>query len=289
MSNRNSKNVWSANEIAPLEFCSLSRAARLLKCEIEDLLHWHDVGAITLCLRLPDIKGKLITETDNQKNDIFKLYLENVITLNELATVKKAWSHHSKLASILTEHKAAVKTKIKVKNHITTYETPAFAAGIWSIISRDLFDLLDSDENHYEPMVEAISPSDKILLCLFIPDDQECINKSTSNIFITKEFIEKIYHHALNGTEMPLMHGTRKLEDKNKHEKKIISPQKEKLSEFIKFLIKTNPTISKNILSTSANNRHKLFKEYIEDLRKKGIEVDYDIPSSPTLERYLKL
>ncbi|MDK2634835.1 hypothetical protein QMZ93_16000 [Pantoea stewartii subsp. indologenes] len=201
----------------------------------------------------------------------------------------KAWSHHSKLFSILEENRGRVETKVTVKNDITTYETPVFAAGIWSITSRDLFDLLDNDEKYYESIVGVISPSNKILLCLFIPDDQKCISPSISNIFITKESIEKIYSHALSGMEMPLIHGAKKLEDKNKNEKIAISPQKEKLSDFIKFLIKTNPNLSKNILSTTANNRHKLFKEYIDNLRKKGIEIDYDIPSSPTLERYLKL
>lgn len=289
MSNRNSKNVWSANEIAPLEFCSLLRATRLLKCEIEDLLHWHDIGAITLCLRLSQIKGKLITETHNNKDDIFKLYNENFITLNELARVQKLWSYHSKLFSIKKENTERLESKVVIKNDIAKYETPAFASGIWSMTSRNLLDLLNNDEKHYESIIEVFSPSSKIKSCLFYSDNQECMDISISNIFITKKHIEKIYSHAISGNEMPLIDGAKRFDDDNKNEKTIISPQKEKLSEFIKFLIKTNPTISKNILSTTANNRHKLFREYMETLRKKGIEVDYDIPSSPTLERYLKL
>lgn len=289
MSNRNRKNVWSANEIAPLEFCSLSRAISLLKCEIEDLFHWHDVGSITLCLRLSETKGKLITEIHNKKDDVFKLYNENIMTLNELARVKKLWSHHSKLFSIKKENMERLEPKVVVKNDITKYEIPAFAAGIWSITSRNLLDLLNNTEKHYESITAIISPSSQIMSCLFHPDNQECMDVSISNIFITKKYIEKIHSHAISGNEMPLIDGAKNFDDDNKNEKTIISPHKEKLSEFIKFLIKTNPTISKNILSTTANNRHKLFREYIENLRRKGIEVDYDIPSSPTLERYLKL
>ncbi|EBN7450075.1 TPA: hypothetical protein HJH17_004487, partial [Salmonella enterica] len=70
---------------------------------------------------------------------------------------------------------------------------------------------------------------------------------------------------------------------------KSISPQKEKLSNFIRFLIQSNPTLNKNILSTTANNRHKILRDYLDELKSKGTDIDYEIPSSPTLERYLNL
>ncbi|HFZ3584087.1 TPA: hypothetical protein ACWO8B_004987, partial [Salmonella enterica subsp. enterica serovar Muenchen] len=65
--------------------------------------------------------------------------------------------------------------------------------------------------------------------------------------------------------------------------------QKEKLSNFIRFLIQSNPTLNKNILSTTANNRHKILRDYLDELKSKGTDIDYEIPSSPTLERYLNL
>lgn len=37
-------------KLLPLEYCSLDRAARLLGCEVQDLLHWGSIGAIKLCL-----------------------------------------------------------------------------------------------------------------------------------------------------------------------------------------------------------------------------------------------
>lgn len=36
----------------PLEYCRLDRAARLLGCEISDLIHWGAIGAINLCYYL---------------------------------------------------------------------------------------------------------------------------------------------------------------------------------------------------------------------------------------------
>ncbi len=41
-------NVWKENRIAPLEYCSFERAAKLLNCECEDLIHWNKTGAISI-------------------------------------------------------------------------------------------------------------------------------------------------------------------------------------------------------------------------------------------------
>lgn len=43
------------NEIfIPLEYCTPSRAARLLGCELEDIFHWYEIGAIKLFLKLDE-------------------------------------------------------------------------------------------------------------------------------------------------------------------------------------------------------------------------------------------
>lgn len=41
-------------KLLPLEYCTVERAARLLVCEVEDINHWHEIGAIELCVRLED-------------------------------------------------------------------------------------------------------------------------------------------------------------------------------------------------------------------------------------------
>lgn len=43
----------TGNPLLPLEYCKLGRAARMLGCEVEDLIHWGAIGAIKLCLRNP--------------------------------------------------------------------------------------------------------------------------------------------------------------------------------------------------------------------------------------------
>lgn len=48
------RNIWKLNNLPPMEYCSLARAQKLLNCELEDILHWHDIGAINLCLKQPN-------------------------------------------------------------------------------------------------------------------------------------------------------------------------------------------------------------------------------------------
>lgn len=53
------RNIWKLNNLPPMEYCSLARAQKLLNCELEDILHWHDIGAINLCLKLNPTPGIL--------------------------------------------------------------------------------------------------------------------------------------------------------------------------------------------------------------------------------------
>lgn len=39
------------SKLLPLEYCKLDRAAKLLGCEVEDILHWGKIGAINICVK----------------------------------------------------------------------------------------------------------------------------------------------------------------------------------------------------------------------------------------------
>ncbi|WP_283131449.1 hypothetical protein [Enterovibrio norvegicus] len=47
--------------LLPLEYCTVERAARLFGCEIEDIFHWQEIGAIDLCAKLDEVPCKAIT------------------------------------------------------------------------------------------------------------------------------------------------------------------------------------------------------------------------------------
>lgn len=292
MSHKNEKNIWVLNKIPPLEYCSISRAAKLLNCEIEDFLHWHDVGVITLGINLQKTKGVLRIKIGNHnaEDNPLQLYFDGNLTFNELTRINKIWSRHSKVYKLITAKDELILPLIHKNTLSTTYELNCFISDIWSIDSRNLSVLLKDTGNVFEETkLSALTPSDKILSNSFQPEIDERPVINLDNIFITKETIDKIYTHALSGKPLPFMEDLINPDENESHDIKQILPHKEKLSNFIRFLIQSNPTINKNILSTTANNRHKILREYLEDLKSKGTEIDYDIPSSPTLERYLNL
>lgn len=83
-------------KLLPLEYCTVERAARLLGCEVEDINHWHEIGAIELCVRLdgapccavvsPVIQPEQITDMPDELTDEVREQLAN--TLSEVGLVR---------------------------------------------------------------------------------------------------------------------------------------------------------------------------------------------------------
>ena len=60
MSDNTRLNVWERNSIPVMEFCSLKRAAELLNCQIDDLIHFAQIGIIEFCLELNGFEAALM-------------------------------------------------------------------------------------------------------------------------------------------------------------------------------------------------------------------------------------
>ncbi|MBR7530628.1 hypothetical protein KC248_07075 [Klebsiella michiganensis] len=60
MSDNTRLNVWERNNIPVLEFCSLKRAADLLDCQVNDLIHFAQIGIIEFCLELNGFEAALM-------------------------------------------------------------------------------------------------------------------------------------------------------------------------------------------------------------------------------------
>lgn len=64
MSKNKEMNVWVRNNIPALEFCSLPRSAELLGCQISDLIHFAQIGAVEFCLKF-DRFQVVLAQTDS--------------------------------------------------------------------------------------------------------------------------------------------------------------------------------------------------------------------------------
>lgn len=59
--------------LLPLEYCKLDRAARMLDCELEDILHWAEIGVIDVKYKVTD-QNRLYGECELDKKDLAWLF-----------------------------------------------------------------------------------------------------------------------------------------------------------------------------------------------------------------------
>lgn len=62
-------------KLPPLEYCRLDRASRLIGCEVEDFIHWHEVGSIQLCVHFESADD---IQSGISAFNLMKLYEEGV-------------------------------------------------------------------------------------------------------------------------------------------------------------------------------------------------------------------
>ncbi|STS92355.1 Uncharacterised protein [Klebsiella variicola] len=135
------RNIWKLNNLPPMEYCSLARAQKLLNCELEDILHWHDIGAINLCLKLNPTRGTLkIAVLSHQEKDV-------TTALNPLASAEEVetfWSPHSHIRSILRLDGDIPIVETLRGNTVTQFNVKVSASGLWHPHSRNLMALLEA-------------------------------------------------------------------------------------------------------------------------------------------------
>ncbi|HGF3677451.1 TPA: hypothetical protein ACF4EV_002168 [Vibrio parahaemolyticus] len=76
--------------LLPLEYCSVNRAARLLGCEVGDILHWMEINAINAYFRFSQ-SG--LGDDDNENSYTLKGYGTNVVE-PEISDEVNNWMEH---------------------------------------------------------------------------------------------------------------------------------------------------------------------------------------------------
>ncbi|WP_275348248.1 hypothetical protein [Xenorhabdus bovienii] len=88
------KNIWQDNKIPEREYCSVKRAAELLRCSSDDVFYWAGENYIQLCVKLYDIHCKLLVALGNSNIDIDRemlltFYMELALSDNPSEYLKK--------------------------------------------------------------------------------------------------------------------------------------------------------------------------------------------------------
>lgn len=285
---RKERNIWKLNNLPPLEYCSISRAKKLLNCEIEDLLHWHDIGAISLCTKLGRTNGTLkgAFQHDQGGNN---LYFLNAPNIDELSISERAWSRHSKINKIFKFKDSEPNQEAQYGMPVTQLKLRVSVSGLWYCHTRNLTEILETPDGMItEQKISIISPATDVLFCHFIPDEDERPTITLSKLYITCQAIEKIYEHTISSRPLELSEKTLNIpEDKDMATPSSIM-QNKLLIEFINHIIQSNPHFSENIVNATENRKNKIFDIAMDKLRSEGVVSSYGSINLPASEYTFK-
>lgn len=200
-------NVWKENRIAPLEYCSFERAAKLLNCECEDLIHWNKIGAISIAFEPKNLAGDLsVSFYENAADNIERYNLSYNITA-EL-------SFYGSIFNSKRGHKEGVYF------HQSRYgfNFSGYINGLWIISSGIINEnngVFITNKNHKgHNLFHPVSRSDEICSVFFIYKGEEEFSLELSELFITRLDIEKIWTATILGEPMDSYFTGKPREDK---------------------------------------------------------------------------
>lgn len=270
------RNIWKLNNLPPMEYCSLARAQKLLNCELEDILHWHDIGAINLCLKLNPTRGTLkIAVLSHQEKDV-------TTALNPLTSAEEVetfWSPHSHIRSILRLDDDIPMVETLRGNTVTQFNVKVSASGLWHPHSRNLMALLETpDDILYENRLSMMLPDKPFVYCHFIPDEDEYSAISLNRIYITSQAIEKIYAHSISARPMDVTKNSLLEQTSYIHQELTVLPQNEVLLEFIHYLIQSHTVFNEKLQNMAEPDKTQLFHHILERLKEEGMLRENTLP-----------
>lgn len=281
---RKERNIWKLNNLPPLEYCSISRAKKLLNCEIEDLLHWHDIGAINLCIKMGKTNGTLkgVFQHDQSSNN---LYFLNAPNIDELSINERSWSRHSIINKIFKFNDSEANQEAQYGMPITQLKLRVSVSGLWYYHTRNLMEILETPDGMItEERISIISPATNVLFCHFIPDEDERPTITQSKLYITSQAIEKIYEHTISSRPLELSEKALHLPEEQDMATPSTIMQNKLLIEFINHIIQSNPHFGDNMLNATDNKKNKLFNRAMDKLRSEGVVSSYGSINLPTSE-----
>ncbi|MEP9899790.1 hypothetical protein [Klebsiella variicola] len=270
------RNIWKLNNLPPMEYCSLARAQKLLNCELEDILHWHDIGAINLCLKLNPTRGTLkIAVLSHQEKDV-------TTALNPLTSAEEVetfWSPHSHIRSILRLDDDIPMVETLRGNTVTQFNVKVSASGLWHPHSRNLMALLETpDDILYENRLSMMLPDKPFVYCHFIPDEDEYSAISLNRIYITSQAIEKIYAHSISARPMDVTKNSLLEQTSYIYQELTVLPQNEVLLEFIHYLIQSHTVFNEKLQNMAEPDKTQLFHHVLERLKEEGMLRENTLP-----------
>lgn len=198
--------------LLPLEYCRIDRAARMLECGVEDIVHWGAVGAVKLCVQvdlMPCCLEAVIRLTDDpfgkpadslELTDVEGSRLEAIINLLEQPLKLGGYSifHPNHM------REGDGNGLVQFPNGSVGFRHHGRASGLWEVSSQIAADMEKYGvwQQHgrftRSLMLRPVNlERDSVLAQLSIYDDRESLE--ASELWILRLDLEKLHHSMATG------------------------------------------------------------------------------------------
>ena len=309
------KEAHSSIKIPPMEYFTLDRAASILQCDIDDLLHYGVIGAIPLCVMMRGFPSALIFMGGKDIQDPIEFYHEHK---GNSSFLFRENNYISEFNSTLTEYDV-----YKTDGGFILFR--GLAHGLWCLGHGEIESLLYSkrarviDATIFRPFGWDTFREKTGLSCHIISDRyfnqswlptlnrqlaesagfqlresrKPAINEilTTSDLFIARDTILKLKGAIDTGEPMKSMiNGGVTIPPEPGEQKQIASTVNiNKVGEFIEMLIRCVPELGEDVITANPNKRHEILIKFLEDKQREGKLAGMVMPSSATIEKYFKI
>ena len=309
------KEAHSSIKIPPMEYFTLDRAASILQCDTDDLLHYGVIGAIPLCVMMRYFCSALVFVGGKDIQDPIEFYHEHKVNSSFLFRESNYVSHFN---STLTEHDA-----YKTDSGLILFR--GLANGLWCLGHSEIESLLYSkkvkviDTTIFRPFGWDAFREKTGLSCQIISDRyfnqswlptlnrqlaesigfqlsesrKPALNETLtiSDLFIARDTILKLKGAIDRGEPMKSMiNGGVTIPPEPGEQKQIASTvNSNKVGEFIEMLIRCVPELGEDVITANPNKRHEILIKFLEDKQREGKLTGMVMPSSATIEKYFKI
>lgn len=247
------KSIWESKCISPLEFCTIARASNLLGCQIEDILHWMEIGAIFSYGKFTGVESEL-------RFRVYKLELYNRDYKDEIFYDNR-FVYGQSLFIAEQQPVPDEEKHVRVSGKVYGY----WRIQQWSFGSNEYNSLIypverDSNHRHFH-----VALPERLFL-------------DVSDIYVSKGDIEKIYEHSLKGAPIPISN----VPAQQQHEESNEVMSGSRYMDILDLLIATHPDFGEVYLNASNNALADKIGNYASKLLRE-LKV-----TSPDLEIVLK-
>ncbi|MDH0384376.1 hypothetical protein [Citrobacter freundii] len=309
------KEAHSSIKIPPMEYFKLDRAASILQCDTDDLLHYGVIGAIPLCIMMRGFSSTLAFIGGKDIQDPIDFYHEHK---GNSSFLFRENNYISEFNSTLTEYDV-----YKTDGGFILFR--GLAHGLWCLGHGEIESLLYSkrarviDTTIFRPFGWDTFREKTGLSCHIISDRyfnqswlptlnrqsaesigfqlsesrKPAINETltTSDLFIARGTILELKGAIDRGEPMKSMiNGGVTIPPEPGEQKQIASTvNSNKVGEFIEMLIRCVPELGEDVITANPNKRHEILIKFLEDKQGEGKFTGMVMPSSATIEKYFKI